>query len=98
MFQTHFLLSFPFFLVTATASDSRAWIDQMTEEVRCPWRKSEGLPETSQSISWATAKVPLAAGLTGHIPVASSWPVGCVSVPGQVLLPLPGVPPHFLIH
>ena len=81
MFETHFLLSFPSLWGAATASDSRAWIHQMTEEVRGPWRKSEGLPETSQSISWATAKVPLAAGFTGHVLVASSCPVGCVSVP-----------------
>lgn len=69
VFETHFLLSFPS-LWGGAASDSRAWIHQMMEEVRCPWRKSEGLPETSQSISWATAKVPLAAGFTGP----SLWP------------------------
>ena len=76
MFKTHFPLSFPSFWGAAAVSDSRAWIDQMMEEVRCPWRKSEGLPETSQSISWATAGCHLLQALLD----ASLWPRPSLSV------------------
>lgn len=64
----------------------------MMEEVRCPWRRSEGFQKHlgPQSISWATAEALFAAVLLKRFAVTSS-------VPRSVLLPLPGVP-HSLLY
>jgi hypothetical protein len=59
-----FFSPFLLFLGAAIASDNRACMDQMMEEVRCSWRKSKVFLEKPQSlprISWAAAVAPFAA-------------------------------------